>query len=144
MINELRCYVPNKLRRYAKFPINSAKHIATEFIKSNKLRYASPVKRVSKINLLCKQKSSRITMSKQLGDKVLSISNLSELNENKKHQIRIEKSKIKWQKLRYQRHRVNQLYAKDQGKVFRKFREAIKKDQGNEKPVVPQFNNDQL
>ena len=27
---------------------------------SNKLRYASPVKRLSKINLLCKQKSSRI------------------------------------------------------------------------------------
>ena len=34
--------------------------MAMEFIKSNKLRYASPVKRLSKINLLCKQKSSRI------------------------------------------------------------------------------------
>ena len=29
-------------------------------IMSNKLRYASPVKRLSKINLLCKQKSIRI------------------------------------------------------------------------------------
>ena len=27
---------------------------------SNKLRYTSPVKRLSKINLLCKQKSSRV------------------------------------------------------------------------------------
>ena len=76
-------------------------------------------------------------MSKQLGDKVLSISNLSELNEKKKHQIRREKSKMKLQELRYQRQRVNQLYAKDQGKVFRKFREAIKKDKGNEKPAGP-------
>ena len=50
----------NKLRRKAKFQINSAKHIATEFIKSNKLRYASPVERLSNINLLCKQKSSGI------------------------------------------------------------------------------------
>ena len=83
-------------------------------------------------------------MVKQLGDKVLSISNLSELNEKKKHQIRIPKSKMKSQELRYQRQRVNQLYAKDQGKVFRKFREAIKKDIDNEKPTVPQFNNDQL
>ena len=91
-----------------------------------------------------RQKYNRMWMSKQLGDKVLSISNLSELNEKKKHQIRIEKSKMKSQELRYQRQRVNQLYAKDQGKVFRKFREAIKKDIDNEKPTVPQFNNDQL
>ena len=28
--------------------------------------------------------------------------------------------------------------------MFRKFREAIKKDKGNEKPAVPQFNSDQL
>ena len=28
--------------------------------------------------------------------------------------------------------------------MFRKFREAIKKDIDNEKPTVPQFNNDQL
>ena len=32
----------------------------------------------------------------------------------------------------------------NQGKVFRKFREAIKKDKGNEKPTVRQFNSDQL
>ena len=89
-------------------------------------------------------KCNRSWMSKQLGDKVLSISNLSELNEKKKHQIRIEKSKMKLQELRYQRLRVSQLYVKDQGKVFRKFREAIKKDEGNEESVVPQFNNDQL
>ena len=50
----------NKLCRKAKFQINSAKHIPTEFIKSNKLRYASPVERLSNINLLCKQKSSGI------------------------------------------------------------------------------------
>ena len=91
-----------------------------------------------------RQKYNRMWMSKQLGDKVLSMSNLSELNEKKKHQIRIEKSKMKSQELRYQRQRVNQLYAKDQGKVFRKFREAIKRDIDNEKPTVPQFNNDQL
>ena len=91
-----------------------------------------------------RQKYNRMWMSKQLGNKVLSISNLSELNEKKKHQIRIEKSKMKSQELRYQRQRVNQLYAKDQGKVFRKFREAIKRDIDNEKPTVPQFNNDQL
>ena len=75
---------------------------------------------------------------------MLSISNLSDLNEKKKYQIRIEKWKLKSQELRYQRQRVSQLYAKNQGKVFRKFREAIKKDKGNEKPAVPQFNNDQL
>ena len=75
-----------------------------------------------------RQKYNKMWMSKQLGNKVLSISNLSELNEKKKHQIRIEKSKMKSQELRYQRQRVNQLYAKDQGKVFRKFREAIKRD----------------
>ena len=40
----------NKLRPLAKFQINSAKYIATEFNMSNKLRYASPVKRLSKIN----------------------------------------------------------------------------------------------
>ena len=91
-----------------------------------------------------RQKYNRMWMSKHLGDKVLSISNLSELNENKKHQIRIEKSKMKSQELRYQRQRVNQLFAKDQGKVFRKFREAIKKDIDNEKTTVPQFINDQL
>ena len=91
-----------------------------------------------------RQKCNRIWISKQLGDKVLSISNLSELNEKKKHQIRIEKPKMKSQEFRHQRQRVNQLYAKDQGKVFRKFREAIKKDKGNKKPAVPQFNNDQL
>ena len=51
---------------------------------------------------------------------------------------------MKLQELKYQRQRVNQLYAKDQGKVFRKFCEAIKKDKDNEKPAVPQFNNDQL
>ena len=34
---------------------------------------------------------------------------------------------MKSQELRYQRQRVNQQYAKDQGKMFRKFREAIKK-----------------
>ena len=28
--------------------------------------------------------------------------------------------------------------------MFRKFRDAVKKDKGNEKPAVPQFNNDQL
>ena len=84
-----------------------------------------------------RQKCNRIWMSKQLGDKVLSITNLSELNEEKKHQIRIEKSKIKSQELRYQRQGVNRLYAKDQGKVFRKFREAIKKDKGNERPPPP-------
>ena len=50
MSNKLCCYVQ----------INSVKHIATEFIMSNKLRYASPPERLSKINLLCKQKSSRI------------------------------------------------------------------------------------
>ena len=75
---------------------------------------------------------------------MLSTSNLSELNEKKKHQNRIEKSKMKSQELRYQRQRVNQLYPKDQGKVFGKFREAIKKDIDNEKPTVPQFNDDQL
>ena len=91
-----------------------------------------------------RQKCNRMWMSKQLGDKVLSISNLSEINEKKKHQIRIEKSKMKSQELRYQRQRVNQLYAKDQGKVFRKFREAMKKDKGYEQPAVPQFDNDQL
>ena len=31
---------------------------------SNKLRYASPVKRLSEINLLCKQKSSRIRINR--------------------------------------------------------------------------------
>ena len=56
-----------------------------------------------------RQKYNRMWISKQLGDKVLSISNLPELNEEKKHQIRIEKSKIKSQELRYQRQRVNQL-----------------------------------
>ena len=75
---------------------------------------------------------------------MLSISNLSELNEKEKYQIRIEKSKMKSQKVRYQRQGVNQLYAKDQGKVFRKFREAIKKDKGNQKPAVPQFDIDLL
>ena len=35
-----------------------------------------------------RQKYNRMWMSKQLGDKALSISNLSELNEKKKHQIR--------------------------------------------------------
>ena len=29
---------------------------------SNKIRYASPVKRLSKINLLCKQKSSKLQL----------------------------------------------------------------------------------
>ena len=51
---------------------------------------------------------------------------------------------MKSQALRYQRQRVSQLYSKDQGKVFGKFREAIKKDIDNEKPTVPQLNNDQL
>ena len=61
MSNELRCYVEIiKLRRQSKFQINSAKHIATEFIMSNKLRCASPTETLSKISLLCKQKSSRI------------------------------------------------------------------------------------
>ena len=50
----------NKLCRKAKFQIISAKHTATEFIKSNKLRYTSPVERLSNIILLCKQKSSGI------------------------------------------------------------------------------------
>ena len=39
----------NKLCRLAKFQINSAKHKAMEFKMSNKLRYASPSKRLSKI-----------------------------------------------------------------------------------------------
>ena len=51
---------------------------------------------------------------------------------------------MKSQELRYQRQKVNQLYMKDQGKVFRKFREAIKKDIDNEKPTFPQFNSDQF
>ena len=50
----------NKLCRQAKFQINSAIYIATEFIKSNELRYPSPVERLSKINLLCKQKSGKV------------------------------------------------------------------------------------
>ena len=33
---------------------------------------------------------------------------------------------------------------KIRGKVFRKFCGAIKKDINNEKPTVPQFNNDQI
>ena len=74
-----------------------------------------------------RQKYNRIWLSKQLGDKVLSISNLSELNEKKKHQIRIEKSKMKSQELRYQRQRVNQLYAKDQGKCLENFVRPSKK-----------------
>ena len=68
-----------------------------------------------------RQKYNRMWMSKQLGDKVLSISNLSELNEKKKHQIRIENSKMKSQELRYQRQRVNQLYTKDQEKCSENF-----------------------
>ena len=91
-----------------------------------------------------RQKYNRMWMSKQLGNKVLLISNLSELNEKKKHEIRIEKSKMKSQELRYQRQRVNQLYAKNQGKCLENFSEAIKKDIDNEKPTVPQFNSDQL
>ena len=55
----LPCYY--ELRRSAKFQINSAKHITMEFIMSNKLLYASPPEKLQKINLLCKQKSSRIT-----------------------------------------------------------------------------------
>ena len=51
---------------------------------------------------------------------------------------------MKSQELRCHRQRVNQLYAKDQGKVFRKFREATKKDIDNEKPTVPKFHNDQF
>ena len=50
----------NKLRRKAKFQINSAKHKATELIMSNKLSCASPPERFIKINLLRKQKCSRI------------------------------------------------------------------------------------
>ena len=36
----------NKRSYWARFQINSSKHIATEFIKSNKLLYASPVERL--------------------------------------------------------------------------------------------------
>ena len=47
---------------------------------SNKFRYASPPERLPKINLLCKQKSSRITVnnyiSVQLYCAKLSVSNI--------------------------------------------------------------------
>ena len=43
-----------QLRKNSKF--------VAEFIKPNKLRYASPVDRLSKINLLCKQNRSRINV----------------------------------------------------------------------------------
>ena len=57
----------NKLRRLAKYQINSVKHIATEFIMSNKLRHASPPERLPKLNLLCKQKSSMISDERNVG-----------------------------------------------------------------------------
>ena len=42
--------------------INSAEYIATEFIMSNELHYASPSVRLSKINVMCKQMSSGINL----------------------------------------------------------------------------------
>ena len=76
-----------------------------------------------------RQKYNRMWMSKQLRGKVLSISNLSELNEKKKHQIRAEKSKMKSQELRYQRQRLNKLHVKDQGKCLENFVRPSKKTQ---------------
>ena len=58
--SEAEFIMSDKLRRRVKFQINSAKHIATEFIMSNKLRCASPPVRLLRINLLCEQKSSKI------------------------------------------------------------------------------------
>ena len=58
----------NNLRHKAIFQMNSAKYIVTEFIRSNKLHYASSVEQLSIINLLCKQKSSRINYFKLRND----------------------------------------------------------------------------
>ena len=52
MSNKLHRYVQINSVPLAKSQINYAKHIETEFIKSNKLLYASPVERLSKMNLI--------------------------------------------------------------------------------------------
>ena len=57
-LSEAEFNISNKLCCYVQ--INSAKDVATGFNVSTKLCYPSPPERLSKINLLCKQKKSRI------------------------------------------------------------------------------------
>ena len=109
---------------------NRRKLFSLKWQRSEISQITSEIKRLREHKRMSeRQKYNRMWMSKQLRDKVLSISNLSELNEKKKHQIRAEKSKMKSQELRYQRQRVNKLYVKDQGKCLENFVRPSKKTQ---------------